>query len=102
MAKKYIVKNTTILHNKQSYGEGSIIELEDKEAQKLEDFISPAPNQSTSKPKTETKTQAQKTTKTKSETKTKTEEPATDDGNKTETSENKTDGEKDGGVDNDK
>jgi hypothetical protein len=39
MAKKYKVKYTTILHNQKTYPEGSIIELEDKDAKRLEDFL---------------------------------------------------------------
>ena len=36
---KYKVKNTTILHDGVSRGEGSIIELTDLQAKKLEGFV---------------------------------------------------------------
>ena len=57
---KYKVKNTTILHDGVSRGEGSIIELTDLQAQKLEGFVelvkekAPA-KQTENKTKTETK-----------------------------------------------
>ena len=39
---KYIVKNTTILHNQASYGIGETIELTDKiQIAKLEEYITP-------------------------------------------------------------
>jgi predicted house-cleaning noncanonical NTP pyrophosphatase (MazG superfamily) len=58
---KYKVKNTTILHDGVSKGEGSIIELTDKQAEKLADYIelikdkAPA-KQTTEKTKTKTET----------------------------------------------
>ena len=36
---KYRVLNTTILHNGESQGEGSIIELTDEQAKKLADYV---------------------------------------------------------------
>lgn len=96
---KYKVKHTSILHNGELYKEGSIIELDEKHAAKLTDFIERLPNQNNSKPKAETqnKTQTAKpTTKTKSQTKTE-----TDDTSKGEDADNKG-SEQDGGVDNDK
>lgn len=62
--KKYKVKHTSILHNGSLYKEGSIIELEENKAKRLEDFIELLPNQSA---KTQTK---KNTTETKKETKT--------------------------------
>ncbi|MBP5706817.1 MAG: hypothetical protein J6W76_05995 [Spirochaetales bacterium] len=58
---KYKVKNTTILHDGVSKGEGSIIELTDKQAEKLADSVelikdkAPA-KQTTEKTKTKTET----------------------------------------------
>lgn len=58
---KYKVKNTTILHDGVSKGEGSIIELTDKQAEKLADYVelikdkAPA-KQTTEKTKTKTET----------------------------------------------
>lgn len=96
---KYKVKHTSILHNGKLYKEGSIIELDEKHAAKLEDFVELLPNKTSAKPKTETqnKTQTSKSTaKTKTQTKTETSETPKDetDGGK--------DGEQDGGVNNDK
>lgn len=57
---KYKVKNTTILHDGVSRGEGSIIELTDLQAKKLEGFVelvkekAPA-KQTENKTKTESK-----------------------------------------------
>lgn len=90
---KYKVKHTSILNNGDLYKEGSIIELDEKQAAKLADFIERLPNQTTAKPKTQTQTQ----NKTQS-TKTKTETPDT---SKDKNADGK-DGEQDGGVDNDK
>ena len=39
---KFIVKNTTIMHNKKTYSIGKEIELTDNEAIKLADYITPA------------------------------------------------------------
>lgn len=96
---KYKVKYTSILHSGNLYKEGSIIELDEKYAAKLADFIERLPNQGNSKPKGETQTKTQTTKSTaKQKTQTKTETPETSkDGN----AEGK-DGEKDGGVNNDK
>ena len=67
---KYKVKHTSILHNGDLYKEGSIIELDEKHAAKLADFIERLPNQTTAKPKTQTqnKTQTTKPTQNKTET----------------------------------
>lgn len=96
---KYIVKHTSILHNGDLYKEGAIIDLDEKYAAKVADFIERQPNQSNSKAKSETqnKTQTAKTnTKTNAKTAAQT---------KTETSDTSKDdkgSEQDGGVDNDK
>lgn len=88
---KYKVKHTSIMHNKKVYAEGSEIELTEEQAKRLEDFVDLIPQ--TVKPKTQTatqtKTQSNKTSKSKAET-------------KTETSEKEADGEKGGGVNDDK
>lgn len=39
MAKKYKIKNTNILHNGNLYKIGDVIELEDKQATKLQDVL---------------------------------------------------------------
>ena len=57
------VKNTNILHNGVVQKEGAIIELDEKQAQKLEGFIEPVKEKAPAKQTTE------KTTKTKTETK---------------------------------
>lgn len=36
---KYKIKHTSIMHNKKVYAEGSIIELSDAQAKRLEDFV---------------------------------------------------------------
>lgn len=96
---KYKVKHTSILHNGKLYKEGSTIELDEKYAAKLADFVDLLPNKTPAKPKTETqnKTQTSKST-AKPKTQTKTETPETP---KDETDGDK-DGEQDGGVNNDK
>lgn len=71
MAQKYKVKNTTILHNKKTYAEGSIISLEDVEAKRLEDFVELIPNQAPATPQTNkasTKSAGKNTTKTEVKT----------------------------------
>ena len=96
---KYKVKHTSILHNGDLYKEGSTIELDEKYAAKLADFVELLPNKTAAKSKTETKT---KTHTTKSTAKPKTQsKPETSETSKDETDGNK-DGEQDGGVDNDK
>ena len=39
MINKYKVKHTSIMHNSRLYKEGSIIELSDEQAKRLEDFV---------------------------------------------------------------
>lgn len=96
---KYKVKHTSILHNGNLYKEGSTIELDDKYAAKLEDFVERLPSQTTAKAKTQTQNKTQTTknaNKTKSETKTEAPDTSKDgkgDGKSTEQG---------GGVDNDK
>ncbi len=98
---KYKVKHTSILHNGELYKEGSIIELDEKHAAKLTDFIERLPNQSNSKAKTETQTKTQPAkTNTKPKTQTKT-ETKTDDTSK-DGSKDEKGSEQDGGVNNDK
>lgn len=80
---KYMVKNTSILHNGKVYKEGSDIELTNDQAKRLEDFVELSPNQNTSASsktkvatKTETKSQTAKAAASKntaSKLKTKTE-----------------------------
>lgn len=102
---KYIVKDTSILHNGKVHKEGSEIDLTDSQAKRLEDFVELLPNQNTSKAKSETQAKTEtKTQTTKNSNKTKTEaKTASADNSKTEKTEN-TDGEnnKDGGVNNGK
>lgn len=61
---KYKVKNTTILHDGVSRGEGSIIELTDLQAKKLEGFVELVKEKAPAK-------QTENKTKTKTETETK-------------------------------
>ncbi|MBR6126273.1 hypothetical protein IKQ21_01165 [bacterium] len=68
---KYKVKNTNILHDGKTRGEGSIIELTDLQAKKLEGYVELV------KDKTPTKQTTEKTTKTetkKPDVKTKSED----------------------------
>lgn len=70
---KYTVKHTSILHNKKVYAEGSIVELTDNQAKRLEDFVELVPEVSIPKPPSQnTKTTKSKTNKTKTESKTET------------------------------
>ena len=81
---KYIVKHTTILHNKKVYKEGSTIELTDEQAKRLADFLdlvpetkSQAQNKTANKPKTQTENQ--KTATVKQECKSADDKGVTDD-----------------------
>lgn len=62
---KYIVKHTTILHNKKTYEEGSTIDLKEDDAKRLADFLEAipeaAPNKQNGNKKAETKTETVKT-----------------------------------------
>lgn len=40
---KFIVKNTTIRHNKETYQEGSVINLEETDAKRLMKYLEPIP-----------------------------------------------------------
>ena len=40
---KYIVKHTTILHNKKAYAEGTTIDLKEDDAKRLADFLEAIP-----------------------------------------------------------
>lgn len=69
MNKKYKVKHTSIMHNSKVYAEGSVIELSDIQAKRLEDFVELLPNQqSAARSKTQTDTQASKTKKSENAT----------------------------------
>lgn len=75
---KYKIKHTSIMHNGNLYAEGSTVELTEKQAKRLEDFVTLIPEKKSAdnSTKTQNKTQtADKTTaknKTKAETKTET------------------------------
>ncbi len=104
---KYIVKNTSIMHNGILYKEGSVIELNENHAAKLADFVEHLPNQNTAKAKAQTqnntqnKGQASKNTnKAKPENKTEA-QTKTPDTSKDGKGDSKEPGQ-DGGVDNDK
>ncbi len=58
MAKKYKIKNTNILHNGNLYKIGDVIELEDKQATKLQDVLTVVKETSTTnKNQNKTKTE---------------------------------------------
>lgn len=89
MTLNFKVKNTTILHNKKTYAEGDVIELEEIEAKRLEDFVELLPKQTTIKAQTQTqttKTAAQNKTTNKTAVKNQTK---TETNTETETKENK-------------
>lgn len=70
---KYTVKHTSIMHNEKVYAEGSVVELTDNQAKRLEDFVELVPEVSTPKPPSQnTKTTKSKANKTKTESKTET------------------------------
>ena len=62
---KYKIKNTNILHDGKIRKEGSVVELTDEQAKKLEGFVELVKEKAPAKQTTETKTK----TKTKTETK---------------------------------
>lgn len=74
---KYKIKHTSIMHNGNLYAEGSTVELTDKQAKRLEDFVTLIPEKKSAdnSTKTQNKTQTanKNTAKTKAETETKTE-----------------------------
>jgi hypothetical protein len=67
--KLYKVKHTSILHNGTVYGEGKEVELSEKQAERLAEFLEPIPeakkstSKETSKTKTEKSEKAEKTEK---------------------------------------
>ncbi len=63
---KYKIKHTSIMHNGNLYAEGSTVELTDKQAKRLEDFVTLIPEKKSADNSTKTKTQtADKTTANK-------------------------------------
>ena len=52
---KYLVRHTTLLHNKKTYGEGKEIELTEEQAARIPDFVEPISEKKTSTTKTSTK-----------------------------------------------
>lgn len=66
---KYRVKGTDILHNKKLYPEGSEIELDDKNAEQLRDYLIPIKENKANTTKNNDKTikTTNKTTKTTSD-----------------------------------
>lgn len=63
-AKKYKIKNTNILHDGSLRYIGEIIELEDKQAKKLQDVLIPVKETAPSANKTQTNKTQTKTNKT--------------------------------------
>lgn len=104
---KYKVKHTSIMHNKQVYAEGSEIELNEEQAKRLGDFLTPVQETKASAgggssekaDKTADKTPKAKTKTTKSTAKSKTAkqgtEPEKDPAKDGETKDIETDSEKD-------
>ena len=45
---KYLVRHTTLLHNKKTYGEGKEIELTEEQAARIPDFVEPISEKKTS------------------------------------------------------
>ena len=63
--KKYTVKNTNLLHSGTTYKIGDVIELDEKQGEKLADILIPIEeNTDTSTTKTTTKTSTAAKTKT--------------------------------------
>ncbi len=52
---KYLVKHTTLLHNKKTYGEGKEIELTENQAARIPDFVEPISEKKTTVTKTSAK-----------------------------------------------
>lgn len=84
---KYKIKHTSIMHNGKICSEGSVIELTEQQAKRLEDFVTLVPEKKTTTPATQTKKQNQTNSKnktknfveTKPETKTEVKEGGTND-----------------------
>lgn len=66
---KYKIKHTSIMHNGNLYKEGDVIELTEKQAKRLEDFVNLVPEKKASQNENKT----QNTNKNTSKNKTKTE-----------------------------
>lgn len=71
---KYKIKHTSIMHNGNICSEGSVIELTEKQAKRLEDFVTLIPEKKTTpstanKPKTQTQNKTSQKTETKTEVK---------------------------------
>ena len=65
---KYKIKNTNILHDGKIRKEGSVVELTDEQAKKLEGFVELVKEKAPAK-QTENKTKTKTKTKTETETK---------------------------------
>lgn len=65
---KYKIKHTSIMHNKKLCKEGSIIELNDEQAVRLQDFIELVPNQNPAKSTNKTTSSKTKKAPIKAET----------------------------------
>lgn len=83
--KKYTVKNTNLLHNKEVYKIGSVIELDEEQGKKLTDILIPIEEDTDTSTKTTTKTPAAAKTKTTAKAKADAETTATADEVKDET-----------------
>ena len=68
---KYKIKHTSIMHNGDLYSEGSTVELTDKQAKRLEDFVTLIPEKKSAENSTKTKTADKNKTKTETKTETK-------------------------------
>ena len=53
---KYKIKHTSIMHNGNLYAEGSTVELTEKQAKRLEDFVTLIPEKKSAENSTKTKT----------------------------------------------
>lgn len=62
---KYKIKHTSIMHNGKICSEGSVIELTEKEAKRLEDFVTLIPEKKTTTSAAQTKNQNQTNSKNK-------------------------------------
>jgi len=90
--KKYTVKNTNLLHSGTTYKIGDVIELEEKQGEKLADILIPIEeNTGTSATKTTTKAPTVAKTKTTAKAKADAETTATTDEVKDETTAETTD-----------
>ena len=76
---KYLVKHTTLLHNKKAYGEGSEIELTEEQAARIPDFVELISEKKSTKNK---KKQKSKKSSKKSESNKNSEDTEEDNGDK--------------------